>query len=132
MMRPRPLAVSLALIACTLVSGLGLRFAPLGLPHFIVKYGGSTLWALMIYWIVSTVLSSWGILWAIAISGAVASAVEGVKLYHSPGLDAFRLTLLGILLLGRVFSPWNIVAYCIAILVGGFADYWIRAAKRSS
>ena len=60
-MRSRPFKISLALIVATVAAGLAIRFAPLGLPSFVTKYGGSTLWALMIYWIVSTLLPRWRI-----------------------------------------------------------------------
>ena len=52
----------------------------------------------------------------------IAIAVECVRLYHQPGLDAFRMTLAGQLLLGRIFSLWNIVAYAIGIAGSALAD----------
>ena len=54
----RSTGLSLLLMAGTLVAGLLLRFAPLGLPSVAVKYGGSMMWALLIYWLLSTVLGS--------------------------------------------------------------------------
>jgi hypothetical protein len=110
----------------TVAAGLAVRFARVGLPPFVVKYGGSTLWALMVYWIVSTLLPSWRLPAVALLTGVLATAVEFVKLYHSPGLDAFRLTLPGVLLLGRVFSGWDIAAYWLAIVAGAFADQRIR------
>jgi hypothetical protein len=56
------------------------------------------------------------------ITASLTTAVEFYKLHHSPALDAFRLTIPGILLLGRVFSAWDIVAYWFAILIGIFVD----------
>lgn len=122
----RPLGLSLALLLATVAAGLAIRFARLGLPPFLVKYGGSTLWALMVYWIVSTLLPSWRLPAVALLTGVLATAVEFVKLYHSPGLDAFRLTLPGVLLLGRFFSGWDIVAYWAAICVGAAVDRSIR------
>jgi hypothetical protein len=110
----------------TVAAGLTIRFAPLGLPPFIVKYGGSTLWALMFYWIVSALLPSWGVLADAVLAGVLATAVEFAKLYHSSMVDAFRLTLPGIVLLGRYFSVWDIVAYWIGISLGAFVDRGIR------
>src|ERR1700756_915018 len=95
----------------TIVAGLVVRFAHLGLSPFVVKYGGSTLWALMIYWIASTVLPRWRIPAVVLLAGSFGTAIEFGKLYHSPGLDAFRLTLPGIVVLGRFFSVWDILAY---------------------
>jgi len=125
-MRSRPLALSLTLMVATAVAGLAARFAPLGLPPIVVKYGGSTLWALMIYWVVSALLPSFRLVALVLLTAGIATAVEFAKLYHSPGLDAFRLTLPGVLLLGRVFSVWDIAAYWLAIVAGGLADHGIR------
>jgi hypothetical protein len=92
-MTPRPFTRTLALLFVTVVAGLPVRLVPLGLPAAVVKYGGSTLWAVMIYWIVSTLLPTRRLLIVALISGCIATAVEFFKLYHSPGMDAFRLTL---------------------------------------
>jgi hypothetical protein len=80
----------------------------------------------MVYWIVSTLLPSWRLPAVALLTGALATGVEFVKLYHSPGLDAFRLTLPGVLLLGRVFSGWDIAAYWLAIVAGALVDQRIR------
>jgi hypothetical protein len=58
----------------------------------------------------------------VLLAGLLATTVEVFKLYHSPALDAFRLTIPGILLLGRIFSVWDIVAYLLAISAGAFVD----------
>jgi hypothetical protein len=125
-MPSRPFGLSLALMLATVAAGLAVRFAHVGLPPFVVKYGGSTLWALMVYGIVSTLLPAWRLPAVALLAGVLATAVEFVKLYHSPGLDAFRLTLPGVLLLGRVFSGWDIAAYWLAIVAGAFVDQRIR------
>jgi hypothetical protein len=53
---------------------------------------------------------------AIAVTALfMAISVELFRLYHTPWLDAFRLTTAGALLLGRVFSLWNMLAYAIGI-----------------
>lgn len=126
MLQARPLVLSMLLIVATMVAGLTIRLAPLGLPNAFVKYGGSLLWALMIYWIVSSVRSLWPLTRGALVSSAIALCVELFKLYHAPMLDAFRLTLPGKLLLGRVFSPWDLVAYAVAIIAGVLADRAIR------
>ena len=113
--RSRPIAQSFVLMVATMVAGLTIRFVPLGLAVPIVKYGGSMLWALMIYWIVSAFLPSLRLLAVALISPAIATVVEFFKLHHAPALDAFRLTIPGILLLGRVFSAWDVLAYWLAI-----------------
>lgn len=51
------------------------------------------------------------------------------QLYRSPGLDHFRQSVPGILLLGRVFSVWDIVVYWLAIFAGVCLD---RVASRGT
>jgi hypothetical protein len=128
-MTPRPPTRSLALLLVTLIAGLVVRMVPLGLAPFLVKYAGSMLWALMIYWIVSALFAQRRLLPVGLISGGIAAAVEFLKLYHAPWLDAFRLTLPGILVLGRHFSLWDIVAYWIAICLGAYADGMLRPVE---
>jgi hypothetical protein len=130
--RSRPIAQSFVWMVAPMVAGLTIRFVPLGLPVPIVKYGGSMLWALMIYWIVSAFLPSLRLLAVALISAALATAVEFFKLHHAPALDAFRLTIPGILLLGRVFSAWDVLACWLAILVGVFVDRRIRPGARAT
>jgi hypothetical protein len=125
-MKPRTLRSSLALFLVTVMAGLAVRMAPLGLPAVVVKYGGSMLWAAMIYWIVSAALARWRLPVVGLAAGAIATAVEFFKLYHSPGMDAFRLTLPGMILLGRHFSVRDIVAYWVAIGVAAWLDGRIR------
>jgi len=126
-MPSRPLPVSALLILGTIAAGLTLRLAHLGLPFALTKYGGSFLWALMIYWIVSPLRPRWPIPRATLAAGVVATAVELFKLYHAPWLDGFRLTFAGALLLGRIFSVWDLIFYALAITAGAFADRAIRA-----
>ena len=104
-----------AIIVCGLaLRGLGLR---LGLPAFIVKYGGSVLWGTMVYFLVAIAASHLSRRSIALISAVIAVAVELFRLVHTPALDAFRLTLAGALLLGRIFSPWDMIAYGAGIVL---------------
>ena len=84
------------------------------------------LWAVMIYWLVSAILRSWGITTAAGLSGLIATAVEFFKLYHAARVDAFRHTLPGIVLLGSIFSFRDIAAYWIAIALAAVLDSSVR------
>ncbi len=111
----------LAIIACGLAlrgSGLGL-----GLPAFVVKYGGSTLWGAMVFFLVAMAASHLTRPRIALIAAGIAVSVELFRLVHFPGLDAFRLTLPGALLLGRIFSMWNMVAYGVGIALGVSFDH---------
>ena len=127
---PRSFKASLALLVFTVCAGLAVRLVPLGLPWAVVKYGGSMLWAAMVYWGVSTVLPRWRLPVVALIAGAIATAVEFFKLYHSPTMDAFRLTLPGMILLGRHFSVRDIAAYWVAICLAAGLDASIRRLQR--
>lgn len=81
-MSARPLKLSLVLMAATIAFGLAIRFVPFGLPAVVVKYSRSTLWALMIYWIVSTLLPSLRLLAAAFLRVAITTAIELIKLCH--------------------------------------------------
>ena len=107
-----------------MVSGLALRgfgFG-LGLSAFVVKYGGSVLWAMMVFFLVAIAASHSPRLSVASIAASIAVAVELFRLVHAPWLDAFRLTLPGALLLGRIFSPWNMLAYGAGIALAVWLD----------
>ena len=130
-MRPRPIPLSLLLIAGTITAGLTLRLAHLGMPFFVTKYGGSTLWTLMIYLIVSSLRPYWTPYRSAASSGLIAVTAELFKLYHFPELDMFRQSLPSTLLLGRVFSVTNFIAYAFGIMLGVIGDRKFRLASFS-
>jgi len=112
--------LALVVIAC----GLSLRWYgfPLGLPAFVVKYGGSLLWATMVFLLAGVLLPPISRRQLAAIAMVIAVIVEFSRLVHTPWLDAFRLTTAGALLLGRIFSLWNVVAYLIGIALGVSLD----------
>lgn len=110
------IGAALAVIAAGLaLRGVGPNF---GLPGPVVKYGGSILWGTMVFLLIATVARDRP-RWQVAlVSIAIAVGVELFRLVHAPWLDEFRMTLAGALLLGRIFSPWNIAAYAAGIMLG--------------
>jgi hypothetical protein len=120
----RALIVRAALCLLIMMSGLALRgfgFG-LGLSAFVVKYGGSLLWAAMVFSLVAMAASHLPRLTIALISASIAVAVELFRLVHAPWLDAFRLTLPGALLFGRIFSLWNMLAYGVGIALAAWLD----------
>jgi hypothetical protein len=80
------------------------------------------LWGTMVCFLVAMAISR-SPRWRIAsISAVIAIGVELFRLIHAPWLDAFRLTLAGALLLGRIFSPWDMLAYGVGIGFGMLLD----------
>jgi Protein of unknown function (DUF2809) len=128
--RGPPTLLRIALCAAVIASGLALRGfgLGLGLPAVIVKYGGSILWAAMVFFLVAVACPRLQCRNAARVSIVIAIGVELFRLVHTPWLDAFRLTLPGALLLGRIFSPWNMLAYGVGILVALLLDQLAGAA----
>ena len=121
-MRSRRSLTAFVLMLAAILAGLIWRMVPLHLPWFLYKYGGSMLWAVALYWLIAAILPRLTPT-RIAIIAAIASAaVEFSRLWHTPAIDAFRLTLAGKLLLGRFFSLKNIAAYWLAIALTDWFD----------
>ncbi len=121
-LRMRRLATAIGIIAC----GLALRLGgyEIGLPYFVVKYGGSTLWGAMVFFLLAVLLPRQPVGRLAFLAVVVAALIEFSRLYHTPRLDAFRLTLAGALLLGRIFSWFNILAYAIGIALAAWFERW--------
>jgi Protein of unknown function (DUF2809) len=96
--------------------------APLHLPYFFWKYGGSALWAIAVYWLIAFLLPEAGPVLLFALACLFALAVEFSRLIPSPALETFRLTFAGRLILGSIFSPRNILAYWLAIFLVAVLD----------
>ena len=116
----------LAYLAATIAivgAGLICRWPAIGLPWPLAKYAGSALWGAMVYAGMRTLTPRSPVSWSATAACAIAIGVECLRLCHQPALDAFRATLAGQLLLGRLFSLWNIVAYGIGIGGAAFCDF---------
>jgi hypothetical protein len=113
------------LCLCITVCGLALRgYGPgLGLGAFVVKYGGSMLWGAMLSFLVALAASNLSRQSIALVSILIAICVELFRLVHAPWLDQFRLTLPGALLLGRIFSAWNLLAYGVGIGLAILLDW---------
>jgi hypothetical protein len=124
-------AVYLGLALATIAAGLVLRLVPLGLPFLVTKYGGSVLWASMVYLLFAALLPGRDIWMVAGAAGVFATLVEFSRLFHSPWLDAFRLTPTGMLLLGRVFQRIHFACYWGAIVATALIDWaaFRRAAR---
>jgi len=110
------------LTVAIICAGLLCRWPGLGLPWSVAKYAGSALWGGMVYAGLRTINPRATVLGTMMVSGTIAICVEVFRLYHQPGLDAFRATLAGQLLLGRIFSLWNVLAYAVGIACVALAD----------
>jgi hypothetical protein len=125
--RVRRGAAAVTVICCGLARR---RFGfDLGLPFVVVKYGGSILWGAMVYLLLAAA-GRGGSARVAVLALFVAVAVELSRLLQTPWLDAFRLTTAGALLLGRVFSLWNMLAYGTGICTAFLLDLTVLSRSR--
>jgi Protein of unknown function (DUF2809) len=122
--------VCFALLLISIPIGIAWRMAPLHLPPFAFKYGGSALWAIAVYWTLAIVLPRWQPRALAPIAAIVALAVEVFKLARIPAVDAFRETLAGKLLIGRYFTVGAIIAYWLAIAAVALLDAHFQPGHR--
>jgi hypothetical protein len=120
-------ALYFAIAIVTLFVGLIWRFVLLGLPPFLFKYGGSVLWAAMIYWLAALIAPRAQPPHLALIAAAIATAVELFKLVHTPAVETFRLTFAGKVILGRYFYFSDFLAYYLAIAAAAFIDNRMRS-----
>ncbi|MCU0712549.1 MAG: DUF2809 domain-containing protein [Pirellula sp.] len=108
-------------------AGLASRKYREQLPTYLAEYAGDTLWALMLFLLVSTLLGGGQILTRAAISLALAFLVEISQLYQAPWIDSIRQTKLGGLVLGFGFLWTDLVCYLIGIAFGTVFETAITA-----
>lgn len=120
------------LIAATMIviAGLASRRYRGKLPEFFAEYAGDTLWALMLFLMVSTLLAGRPLLARAAVSLALAFLVEFSQLYHAPWIDSIRQTKLGGLVLGFGFLWTDLACYSVGIVTGSLTEWGIRFHPR--
>ncbi|MFO0999897.1 MAG: DUF2809 domain-containing protein [Planctomycetaceae bacterium] len=115
----------LCAVAVTIV-GLASRRYQAVLPVFVGEYSGDTLWALMLFLLVSTLLAGRTVLTRATISLVLAFVVEISQLYHAPWIDSIRYTTLGGLVLGFGFLWTDLVCYTVGTMIGALAECGLR------
>ena len=111
-------------IATALVIGTGLlwRSGLFPLPDFVAKYGGDSLWALVVFLGLGFAFSRSSTMRIALVAVCFAWSVEFLQLYHAPWIDGMRSTRLGHLVLGTVFNGPDLFAYVIGIALGVSAE----------
>ncbi len=107
----------IAMVA-VIAAGLWWRSAANPVSPFLHKYGGDTLWALLMFLGFRCVLIRASILRVTLISLAFCFAVEFSQLYHAPWIDSVRNTRLGALTLGSTFNAPDLIAYAVGVAFG--------------
>ena len=121
-------------VAVVLVIGIGLlwRSGVLPLPNFIAKYGGDSLWALVVFLCFGFVSPRSPTVRIGFIAVCFAWSVEFLQLYHAPWIDGIRSTRLGRVVLGTTFNSPDLIAYVMGIALGAFAEcVYLNANRRA-
>ncbi len=121
LIRQRVCYLLLAIVVIPL--GLGTRRYRESLPTIVVEYGGDTLWALMLYLLVSAILVGHSLPFRAGISLLLTFAVEISQLYEAPWIDHLRETTLGGLVLGFGFLWSDLICYSAGIALGAFGEW---------
>ncbi len=119
-----------ALAIITVFLGLASRNYREQLPAVIGEYGGDTLWALMLYLMISVLFVGRPIATRASISLALAFVVEVSQLYHAPWIDGIRQTTLGGLVLGFGFLWSDLVCYYLGIAIGALTELWLASTGK--
>ncbi len=114
--RARLIYFSAAVVVACL--GLASRKYAKYLPDLLGEYAGDTLWALMLFLLVSSLLDGKTPIARTAISLTLAFLVEFSQLYHAPWIEAIRQTTLGGLVLGQGFLWTDLLCYSLGIAIG--------------
>lgn len=109
------------LALCLIGVGLLTRLSPPG-HHIALKYLGSALWGSMVYCLMAGLMPSANPLRIAIVATIVAAGVEFSQLWHTDVLVAVRSTRIGVLLIGRFFSWWDIAAYTLGITLVALFD----------
>lgn len=126
-MEPARSGRTLALLAATIALGLATRRIPGAFPEFVARYGGDTLWAAMVLWIVVMLRPRLAVPRAALAAIGIAFAVEFSQRVHIPWLDALRATRIGALALGQGFLWSDLVCYAVGVALAAALELALRA-----
>lgn len=126
--RELPFKSLLYLIAVVVVIVLGLASRRYGnhLPPFIAEYAGDTLWAILVFLVISALRPSARLPLRGAMALGIAILVEISQLYHAPWIDGIRATTIGGLILGYGFLWTDLICYAFGVGIGVSLDWGVR------
>lgn len=109
-----------------LLAGLASRRFRNSLPTFLAEYAGDTLWALMLFLLISMIITNQPLKTRMATSLTLSFLVELSQLYHAPWIESIRRTTLGGLVLGFGFLWSDLVCYSVGITLGAIAELILK------
>ena len=114
--------VYLVLAMAVVAAGLLWRSPLVSMPEWLSKYGGDTLWALMVFVGFGFLFPRASTLTNALLALSFAWGIEFSQLYHAPWIDAVRATLPGRLVLGSTFNWPDLPAYALGFGLGAWAE----------
>ena len=129
-MNPRPILLTLVLLAGSFFAAWAIAYPSLGLQPNVVRYSGAALWALALYWIVSALFPRARLFLVGLLTGVLATGIEYLKLLHLSRVEAFLGNLPRILVSSPNFDRWAILDYWLIIAIGASIDSGIRSRPR--
>jgi hypothetical protein len=120
-----------ALVAVlVIVTGLLWRSGLLPLSTFLAKYGGDSLWALVVFLCFGFAFHRSSTMRVGLSAICFAWSVEFLQLYHAHWIDVIRSTHPGHLVLGSSFNSPDLIAYAVGIALGIVAEcLWFNGTK---
>jgi len=121
------------LIALVVGTGLLWRSGLFPLSSFLTKYGGDSLWALVVFLCFGFVFRRSSTLRIALGALCFAWSIEFLQLYHAQWIDEIRATRPGRLVLGASFNSPDLIAYVIGIAIGTLAErVYFHAIQRGN
>ena len=125
--------LGLTLLSFVIIAlGLASRRGYFPFPEALGNYPGDALWAWVVLLCVAWVRPAIAPGRLVAVSLAIAFAVELLQLYQAPWMQALRAHPLAYLVLGNGFDPLDLLAYAIGIAGAAVVDgVWWRTLHRT-
>lgn len=108
--------------AVVVLAGLASRRYRPELPHFLGEYGGDTLWALMVFLLISVVMPGNPLKMRATAALIISFFVEFSQLYQASWIVSIRQTKLGGLILGHGFLWTDFICYFVGLVIGAFSE----------
>lgn len=120
--QPRNRILYASLVVCIIPVGLASRAFPFWLPTALGKYPGDCLWAVMVFFGLGVIFPRLTTLRLACLALAFSFTIETLKLCPWSWLSSMRQTAIGHLVLGRVFTWQNYLAYSIGIACASIVE----------
>ncbi|HET7550929.1 MAG TPA: DUF2809 domain-containing protein [Gemmatimonadaceae bacterium] len=130
-LRLRSRIVYVALAVGTIIVGLAVHLYGAALSPVARDVLGDALWAAMVAWWIGAAAPAVRLSRRAVVALAVCFAVELSQLYHAPGIDSIRETMLGHLVLGSGFDPRDFTSYAAGVLAAALLERVIMRRSAS-